>query len=332
MPDLYTAEVNFDAQRRDGRQRAYRAALDAVLSRLTPSLADARGIAAFAKPGQFVLGYREAGDQRMWVSLDGAAIGAELQGAGLPVWGSDRPLTLVWMAIERANGERELVGTTSPSGESAEKDVSISLRRKLSAAASLHGVPVRFPVLDERDRATVQDSDIWGGFTDVIVDASRRYRADSVLIGRVRESAPNDIRWTWAFAGSSERFRGDFSVATRRVSRSLLSQFASSPGGSLNVTVQVVGVDGMDGFARVSRLLNTQSLIQRVDIVAMRADAVVFEIDSLTTRERLGELLAGNTLERIEPLDVAMPIADPLNGADLMFRVRSAGSGAQSRF
>ncbi|MEO0573834.1 MAG: DUF2066 domain-containing protein [Pseudomonadota bacterium] len=326
MPDLYTAEVAFDTQRRDGRQRAYSDALATVLSRLTPAVADARRVEAFAKPGQFVLGYRETGDQRMWVSLDGIAISAELRGAGLPVWGSDRPLTLVWMALERNTGERELVGAASAPGDTQANDVLVALRRDLMSSASAYGVPLRFPVLDDRDRAAVQDSDIWGGFSEVIVEASRRYRADSVLIGRVREAAPDDIRWSWAFAGESERFRGELPVAVRRVSQRLLEQFASSPGGSLSVKVHVVGIDGMDGFARISRLLNTQSLIQRIDVVAVRADAIVFDIDSLTTRTRLAELLSGNSLEQIEPLESTIPSADPFSSADLHFRVRSGAA------
>ena len=328
MSDLYTAEVNYDAQRRDGRERAYAEALTTVLRRVTPNVAEARGIAAFAQPGQFVLGFREAGDQRMWVTLDGVAISAELQGAGLPVWGSDRPLTLVWLAVERANGEREIVAldgsTDSPD------PLLLGIRAALVSSASAQGVPGSLPVLDARDREAVQDSDIWGGFTDIVVAASRRYRADSVLIGRIRASQPTDVRWRWAVAGESEQFRGDIGTAVGRVARRLLDQFASSPGGSLGVTLHVVGIDGMKGFATISRLLGSQSLIERADVIAMRADAAVFRIDALTSRDRLAALLERINLETISPPAAALSIDDPFANADLHVRM-NADSGSLRR-
>ncbi|MEM9172895.1 MAG: DUF2066 domain-containing protein [Pseudomonadota bacterium] len=294
MPDLYTAQVVYESQRRDGRERAYASALSAVLRRITPDANAAWQDANLAPASQFVLGFREANNDSLWVSFDGPALTAALRDAGLAVWGAERPLTIVWLAVETEEGERQLVAARPIEGEAPEV---AALRETLRQAGSLYGLPLSFPVLDETDTEAVTDSDVWGGFTDRIRAASRRYNADSVLIGRMPASDVSRARWTWTFADARTSVSGDVQSAVDRVAGRLIEQFASQPGASIDMRIRVVGVDSAIAYAEVSRLLANQSLISNVDVVSMHGDSVIYQIDALASRERLAQLLVGDVIE-----------------------------------
>ena len=53
-------------------------------------------------------------DNTLWVSFDGEAIERTLREAGQTVWGIDRPLTLVWLAVDWGRGEREVIAADDP--------------------------------------------------------------------------------------------------------------------------------------------------------------------------------------------------------------------------
>lgn len=350
LPDLYTAEVPYDASRRDGRELAYKAAMRDVLKRLSPNPQLIDVATALGPVSQYVLGYREASRGKLWVSLDGVVVTSKLRDAGYAVWGNDRPLTLVWLVIDAPDGGRMLVSANaSPADEATNgplvlaptKDFNAELRAQLSESASRYGVPLSFPLMDEIDAAAVGESDVWGGFDDIILDASRRYGTGSVLLAKADSQRLENIRWTWLFAGDRREFSGSVNVAAARVANALMQELASSPDASENVRIRIDGVDGMVVFGEISRFLTTQNLIEQVDVVAMRGDSVVFEIDSLTTRSRLAQILDGAVLEQIRGTSSSEPIGttqsqpviadfgfDPFSSVDLEFRVRVTSGSA----
>lgn len=312
MPSVYTAEVAYDDSARDGRDSAYALALGDVLRRITPDASRAEAAALFDDPADFVLGWREGVAGRLWVSFDGLALSAVLRNAGVPVWGSDRPLTMVWLAVEGLDGERRILNSRDalnppptandvvPPMADRQLPPPFDFYAAIEQAANARGIPLRLPMYDGRDQASVTDSDIWGGFDEVLLAASRRYGADSVLIGRASERQPQRIRWTWLFAGETSTLTGSVAAAANRVSQSLIGQFASSPDASLDVRMSVIGVEGMNGYARLLNYLRGQSLIEDVRVVAMRSDQLLLEIDALVSRSRIAQMLDGDVLSAIE--------------------------------
>lgn len=118
--------------------------------------------------------------------FDAAALERAIRQAGLPYWGSERPETLVWLAVEQG---RQLVGDTN-TGISAEA------HDALLQAAKARGITLIFPLLDTQDRQTVAYTDIWAGFNDRIRAASERYGADAILVGRLYQVG-NGWRAQW---------------------------------------------------------------------------------------------------------------------------------------
>ena len=103
MEDLYTVQVALDPADPDAQNSAYARALEEVLIRVTGSEAVAESEdlrALFPQPARYVLQYRRGENDSLVVSLDGPAIEALLRRAAQPVWGNDRPLTLVWIAVD----------------------------------------------------------------------------------------------------------------------------------------------------------------------------------------------------------------------------------------
>ena len=58
----------------------------------------------FPNPSAYIVQFRPGEDDTLWVSFDGDAIERVLRQAGQTVWGSDRPLTLVWLAVDWGQG------------------------------------------------------------------------------------------------------------------------------------------------------------------------------------------------------------------------------------
>src|SRR5262249_6128883 len=100
-----------------------RRAMERLLVRVT-GRTDAPSVPELARLLESPSGYinsRGAPDiNRPFVDFNSATVEAELARVGQPIWGSDRPLTLAWIAIENDRGERELVGADTPAGVSAE--------------------------------------------------------------------------------------------------------------------------------------------------------------------------------------------------------------------
>ena len=117
VTSLYTAQVPFDQQRQDARADAYDAALRQVLTRVSgselvgdPDLYEA----LFPDPAAYVVQFQPGPNDTLYVTFDGAAIEKTLREANQTVWGGDRPLTLVWLAVDWGQGEREILGAADP--------------------------------------------------------------------------------------------------------------------------------------------------------------------------------------------------------------------------
>ena len=105
-----------------------------------------------------------------------------IQEAKMPLWGSNRPLTIIWLAVEE-NFERKVV---------LESEEEQSLYPVLKENAVRRGLPIIMPLMDLEDELAVSISDIWGRFPWTIKQASIRYPSDVVMYGRI-----NQVGETW---------------------------------------------------------------------------------------------------------------------------------------
>lgn len=306
VTELYTVQVPMDPQNPNARPGAYRSALNQVLVRVTgePSAAGSALLAElFPDAARYVLQFRPGEDNSLWVSLDGAAIENVLRQAGQTVWGNERPLTLVWLAVDWGQGVREIVSADDSDRSPAEQrslDRNRQLRDRLQEAAQFRGVPVAFPLMDTEDLGNVGFSDIWGGFDDRVLLASERYGAEAVLIGRVRPGAAQPYRWTWHFGNDVQEYSGEPAQVVDQMAGSLLAQFAVAGNVPLEaVTLTISGIDSLVAYGEVQRIMADLAPVESFSIESVAGNRIRFLVQVYGGAERLGRALQAS--RRLEP-------------------------------
>jgi len=108
------------------------------------------------------------------ITFEPASIQQLLIDADIAIWGSRRPVVLLWIAQqEKSSYKRHIIESGS---ENASKITQLSDHR---------AIPIRFPQMDEQDKKQVDLTDVWGRFSSPIIKASKRYQSKVILFGRV---------------------------------------------------------------------------------------------------------------------------------------------------
>ena len=294
MTSLYAAEVPLDRNADDPRSDAYRDALIEVLLRVSgsgvlndPELFDL----LFPNPASYVVQFRPGEDATLWVRFDGTAVEDVLRRNGQPVWGSERPLTLIWLAVDWGQGEREIIGSDDPERSDDEArtiDRNRLLRQRVLDVAERRGLPVAFPLLDTEDLARVTFPDIWGGFDELILDASQRYEANSVLIGRIRADTGQRNRWTYHFAGEERAWTGEPELVLNLVADMLAAEFAIGGDATLQrVELSIAGINTVDAYGSVQRILSDLNVVESFAITSVDGDRILYQVEAHGGAERL---------------------------------------------
>ena len=288
---LYQAEVEFEGE----RDEAFRRALGEVLVRITgrrdaPGRPEAEPLLSNA--AAYAQQFRQPASGRLWVAFDGAALERELARLGLPVWGAERPSTLLWIAVDAGGGRRFVVAS------GAEYEEETEIRAELRAAAAARGLPLVFPLMDAEDRAQASFAEVWGGFEDSIRAASLRYGVDKVLVGRLAAEDRGFGRWTLYGADGAERWNGGVADSVERVADLYAARFAVvSSGTTRTLRLGVAGVESIEDYGRVSRFLGGLTAVESLGVESVDRDQVGFrgalrgEPATLDEAVRLGGIL-----------------------------------------
>jgi len=312
VPSLFSAEVALDEESGDPRNDAYRAALIAVLTRVSGSELSANEEAIdemFPVPAAYVTQFRPGEeDDTLWISFDAEAIERVLRASGQTIWGGDRPLTLVWLAVDWGQGEREIIAADDPDRTTQEArsiDRNRLLRERILEIADKRGLPILFPLLDTTDLQGVTFSDIWGGFDDRIIDASERYDANSILIGRVRPSSSQPNRWTYVFGDESHTWSGPPEAVVAGVADILAAEFGVGGDAPLErVALNVSGVQTVNAYGSLQEILSEVSLIESFRISEVSGDVVSYQVEIRGGVDRLRRALRfAGLLEQTDPSD-----------------------------
>ncbi|NCF74268.1 MAG: DUF2066 domain-containing protein [Gammaproteobacteria bacterium] len=298
VPTLFTAEVLLDEESDNPREDAYRAALISVLTKVSGSELGANEVAIdemFPVPAAYVTQFRPGEEDTLWVSFDGEAVERVLRASGQTVWGSDRPLTLVWLAVDWGQGEREIIAAGDSDGltqEARSIDRNRLLRERVLEIAEKRGLPIAFPLLDTTDLQGVTFSDIWGGFDDRVIDASQRYEANSILIGRVKPSSGQLNRWTYVFGDETRAWTGPAEAMVAQVADMLAAEFAVGGDAPLEMlALNVSGVQTVDAYGSLQEILSGVNLIESFKILEVTGDVVSYQIEVRGGADRLRRAL-----------------------------------------
>lgn len=334
VKDLFSVDIPVHGQGDTERLQAIREGLATVMIKVsgrreTPAMPEMETV--LNSPMQYVQQFRyyklpqewqQAVDdkgrfysQLLRVSYDGQAVSHLLREAKLPVWGRARPSTLVWLAVEDWNQRTVLGAGNLP-----------AIREVLQRQANQRGLPLIFPLLDLQDQSALGYADIWGDFQDAIMQASARYQAGSVLVGRVYRQAANQwqARWTmylqdevqhWVTEGLQQQqvLSDGMDIAADRFAE----RFARLPTGADNsqVTLKIFDVESLPAYARVMKYLESLDLTKDVLVDRLDGDSVTLSLTLRGDLQRLEQAIVfGETLAPLKQFDETPLVSSPGSG------------------
>jgi hypothetical protein len=283
--ELYQATAPV-ADRSDAAQgAAFQAALKIVLIRVTgrrnadedPALAPLTSNAR-----RYVQQYRAAPDNQLWVAFDGAAIERWLTQNNQPLWGRERPITAVWLAVQ--GGPQ--TGSVITAEDSSE------LKQSIDAAAAARGAPLVWPTSADLQRNHLDYAALTSASPSALADLGHRLGGEGTLIGRASgNTVAAAVRWTLLFQDRSSEFSGAPVEGVNRAADTYAGMLAVS--GSLEpVEIEVAGVNDLKDYALVENYLEALTFISHVGVEGLSGNSVRFRLTTRGGAESLQHALA----------------------------------------
>ncbi len=291
LGDLYTVTVPYTGE----NESAFRQAMRDILVRITgrPDAPDMENLAPLVgQASRYVTSFRRAEGNQLTVSFNGTAIENAVDASGLATWSSDRPVTLVWLALDRGGGRRGLVSSSDTSAEKARVD----------AKADRSGLPIVWP--DAGDDLVRAMQQTWSGNHDELMDAARRYGADGVLIGRARQTAAGtyEVDWSFSGAGVAGSAAGELETGPELAVERYASVYTSRGAAQRSEQiVTVTGIGSLESYASAMRTLSRLAPVRGVSVDEVTPDAVSFRVNVRGDPGALNDAILRDG--RLQPVD-----------------------------
>ena len=245
------------------------------------------------------------------VEFSSVLIERMLANAQIPLWGSNRPSVLIWMALQDESGNRSLMTS----------DINNDIIDHIKGFADVRGLPVLFPVLDFEDRRNLSADLVWRLDEQAIRTASLRYGADSILTGRLHFTSSGELvgLWQFQFQGDSETFDG-FSTdlveylngPLERITARLAQHFAILPGADLSASaiLRVDGISDLQDYSALLAYVGGLGLVDNVVTSQVAGERLELRLDLVGDPQQLYELIA---LDRdLLPIESSMAVSSGL--------------------
>jgi len=288
VPGLYETEVSVADQSESNRKIAIKTALRQVLVKLTGD----RNVTANkvlkpllqnAEKHTQLYRYRNEpdGNGNRWklqVCFDEITTDKILRSLGVPVWGKERPATLLWLTIEDDSG-RKLI---NPSGEAEYLTV-------IENRMATRGIVLVYPLMDLIDTSSLRPSDIWGGIKETVLNASDRYGTDAILTGYINSRTTKiwEGAWTALVDGKITHWNTDGNLPSVVLNKGiddmaniLAEQYASSNifKEVAEVQITVKKIDSLDQYAHVLKYLESLTSVSEVMVNRVEPGRVTFTL------------------------------------------------------
>ena len=244
---------------------------------------------------QFLRG--EDGQNRLQMTFGAVAVNQALASIEAPVWGANRPLTLVWAAVEDRGARRLL--TQARVGEDAADD----WRTELNRVARDRGLPIALPPASfQGDRRLL--SEIWGQFTDRVRSAASDLPHDAMALVRIGRDG-DQWRAGWVFDGMG--LGGGEEAVTAASPEALVQALvdrwadrfarryavaAGDVGALPQVEIVLQGITGLVDYAEASRVLEGLTPVRSVGAARVRGDQLTLRATFTGELAQLKEYIA----------------------------------------
>ncbi len=298
--NLYSAEVVVAGQTEADRNEVLPEALIQVLQKLSgqreiplsPALDDALNNAArFLRSYRYTRVGRTATDGSVTEELRLVAqflqpeVDRIVQNIGLQRWRQERPAVQIWVIIDDGLNRQLKPLEFGYAWESMEE------------VATLRGLPVSWPELDEEALQLVDMRLVWGGFTDYLVE--RGAPEDGVAIIAARREGPQwTVRWNLATLDQSWSWQTsnfDLMYALSEGMHQMVDQvaannaIAASEQGSWTIDLSIGGLNSANAYINCLEYLQNLRLVNAVEVMGAGPGRVHFRLQLNASREHLSE-------------------------------------------
>ena len=298
--NLYSGEAVVASQSEADRNRAVPVALIQVLQKLSgqreipssPVLEDTLNNATrFLRSYRYARVDRTAADGEVTQELRLVAqfmqpeVDRIVQQIGMPRWRQERPEVQLWVVIDDGRSRQLKPLEFDYAWESMEE------------IATMRGLPVGWPELDEEEVQLLDMRLVWGGFTDYLVE--RGAPQDGVAIISARREGPQwTVRWNLASGGQNWSWQNsdlELMYALTEGTHQMADQIAASTTiavseqGSAIMDVRIGGLNNAEAYVRCLEYLQDLSLVSAVEILGANPGRVHFRLQLNASREHLSE-------------------------------------------
>ncbi len=234
-------------------------------------------------------GYREL----LTLSFSAGAVRKILGDANMPFWSENRPSTLIWLAEDNVEFGKQLLNQASDS----------PIVASLVDAGQSRGLPILFPVLDLEDRIALSADDVWSVDEAKLVEASARYGADVILVGRYSQTSRGEVWSIWQFfhAGASQSYDSRVTLDDPKSSAILgedalfpLADFLAERYAILSrgedsgrLVVEVDGVSDFRAFRKSLDYLEGLAGVSALQVAEVKDDGLLLYLESEASIDKL---------------------------------------------
>lgn len=119
-----------------------------------------------------------------------------LKNAGLPQISAKRPPVVLWLVMQQDNVTQWV-----------SRETQNELSHQLETLADKRGLTLVYPLLDLEDTAIVSEREVWAEDLNALQQASKRYNADNILIGKLsKQQSGWYAQWTYVKQDNSIRW------------------------------------------------------------------------------------------------------------------------------
>ncbi|MDB4002784.1 DUF2066 domain-containing protein [Oceanospirillaceae bacterium] len=258
------------------------------------------------------------------LAFDTLKVNQLVSDAGLPIWGTERAAVLVWL-VEDAQGGRQIINSDSH-----------PVAAQIMSQANERGIPMLWPLLDIEDQLAIDAGALWGLFKEPIKEASKRYQADGVLVGRIFQDTQGLWQAQWDFwlddieqQWSSQS--ADLAALTAplqdHLASSLVAKFAlatsvKNPDEAQleSVILRVDRVINFEDYVELKKILQALSGIQQVQLYSANGATLEFKLFAQSSLAKIKSIVdLKQRLKLVDNSEQEQFLAQPGSSNDLIW-------------
>ncbi len=224
-----------------------------------------------------------------------------LRESNIPVWGKERPSTLMLISFDMNKNVALVSGDTAP-----------DVVEELDKVAARKGIPVLFPLLDLEDRVILGVEDIVQLNEANIQALVDRYAPDAVLVGQIVGRVGQGWQGNWQLRFGDGMREWSYRTQDReaimqqaigQLAKTLATEYALQDFSNLeeDVLLRVDEVSGIASYQRILSYLQSLDAVESVRLVLIQGNMLTYRVKLRNSLQDLQQLISlGSQLEQLE--------------------------------